>query len=175
MFVIISGKRYFPTRMKQRRLRRLHLHTSIVFQRSKAIKSFHWVVLALCFSVAVSFLFKGAGRFCRVAGCCRIFELGRMHLVPSVGTRGSELDPDPAPGVKVWYLGEALGPAPGDPERLSACNADSRKARASAEAGPDFPEEAWVPVDTDPGPPETCTTEWTVCTGVSEETKMRSV
>uniref|UniRef100_UPI003AF7CB02 hypothetical protein n=1 Tax=Thiolapillus sp. TaxID=2017437 RepID=UPI003AF7CB02 len=76
-------------------------------------------------------------------------------LAPSVGTRGSELDPDPAPGVKVWCLGEALGPAPGDPELLSACNADSRSARASAEAGPDFPEEAWVPVDTDPGPSET--------------------
>ena len=70
-----------------------------------------------------------------------------LDLAPSVGTRGSELDLDPAPGVKVWCLGEALGPALGDPELLSGCNADSRSARASAEAGPDFQEEAWVPVD----------------------------
>ena len=98
-----------------------------------------------------------------------------VDLALSVGTRGSELDLDPAPGVKVWCFGEALGPAPGDPELLSAFNADSRSARASAEASPDFPEEAWVPVDTDPGLPETSATEWTVCTGVSEETQVRSV
>ena len=95
-------------------------------------------------------------------------------LAPSVGTRGSELDLDPAPGVKVWCLGEVLGPAPGDPELLSVCNADSHSARASAEAGPDFPEEAWVPVDTDPGLPET-QIEGTVRTGVSEETQVSSV
>ena len=88
---------------------------------------------------------------------------------------GPRLDLDPAPGVKVWCLGKALGPAPGDPELLSAFNADSHSARASAEAGPDFPVEAWVPVDTDPGPPETNTTEWTVCTGASEETQVRYV
>ena len=93
-----------------------------------------------------------------------------LDLAPSVGIRGSELDLDPAPGVKVWCLGEA----PGDPELLSACNADSRSARASAEAGPDFPEEAWVVVDTDPGLPETHT-EGTVRTGVSEETQVSSV
>ncbi|WP_419593825.1 hypothetical protein, partial [Thiolapillus sp.] len=76
----------------------------------------------------------------------RALRLGAevLDLAPSVGTRGSELDLDPAPGVKVWCLGEALGPAPGDPELLSAFNADSHSARASAEAGPDFPEEAWV-------------------------------
>ena len=34
-----------------------------------------------------------------------------LDLAPSVGTRGSELDLDPVPEVKVWYLGEALGPA----------------------------------------------------------------
>ena len=94
-----------------------------------------------------------------------------LDLAPSVGTRGSELYLDPAPGVKVWCLGEA----PGDPELLSACNADSCSARALAEAGPDFPEEAWVPVDTDQGPPGTSATETTVCTGVSEETQVRSV
>ena len=97
-----------------------------------------------------------------------------LDLASLVGTRGSELDLDPAPGVKVWCLGEALGPAPGDPELLSACNADSHSARASVEAGPDFPEEAWVPVDTDPGLPET-QTEGTVRTGVSEETQVSSV
>ena len=97
-----------------------------------------------------------------------------LNLAPLVGTRGSELDPDPAPGVKVWCLGEALGPAPGDPELLSACNADSCSARASVEAGPDFPEEAWVPVDTDPGLPET-KAEGTVRTGASEETQVSSV
>ena len=80
-----------------------------------------------------------------------------LDLAPSVGTRGSELDLDPAPGVKVWCLGKALGPAPGDPELLSAFNADSHCARASVEAGPDFLEEVWVLVDTDPGPPETQT------------------
>ena len=78
-----------------------------------------------------------------------------LDLAPSVGTRDSELDLDPAPGVKVWCLGEALGPAPGDPELLSAFNADSHSAWASVEAGPDFPEDAWVPVDTDPGQQET--------------------
>ena len=98
-----------------------------------------------------------------------------LDLAPSVGTRGSELDLDPAPGVKVWCRGEALGPAPGDPELLSAFNADSHSARASIEADPDFPKEAWVPADTDPGPPETSTIEWTVCTGVSEESQVRSV
>ena len=38
-----------------------------------------------------------------------------LDLALSVGARGSELDLDPAPGVKVWCLGEVLGPAPGDP------------------------------------------------------------
>ena len=36
-----------------------------------------------------------------------------LDLAPLVGTRGSELDLDPAPGVKVWCLEEVLGPAPG--------------------------------------------------------------
>ena len=105
----------------------------------------------------------------------RNLHLSGEGLAPSVGTRGSELDLGPAPGVKVWCLGEALGPAPGDPELLSAFNADSHSARASVEAGHDFPEEACVPVDTDLGLPETSTTEWTVRTGVSEETQVRSV
>ena len=91
----------------------------------------------------------------------RALHLGAvvLNLAPSVGTRGSEEDLDPAPGVKVWCLGEALSPAPGDPGLLSNFNADLRSARASVESGPDFLEEAWVPVYTDPGPPETSTTE----------------
>ena len=74
----------------------------------------------------------------------RALRLGAvvLDLAPLVGTRGSELDLDPAPGVKVWCFGEALGPAPGDPELLSARNADSHSARVSVEAGPDFPEVA---------------------------------
>ena len=96
-------------------------------------------------------------------------------MVPSVRALGSELDLDPAPGVKVWCLEEELGPAAEDPELLSASGADSHSTRASVEAGSDFPEGAWVPVITDPGPPEKCTTEWTVCTGVSEETQVRAV
>ena len=83
-------------------------------------------------------------------------------LAPSVRALGSELDLDPAPGVKVWCLEEELGPAPEDLELLSASNADSHNARTSVEAGSDFQEKAWVPVDTDPGPPETYTTERTV-------------
>ena len=106
----------------------------------------------------------------------RALRLGAvvLDLALSVGTRGSELDLDQALGVKVWCLGEVLGPAPGDPELLSACNADSHSALASAEAGPDFPEKAWIPVDTNPGLPETQIEE-TVRTGVSEETQVTSV
>ena len=76
-------------------------------------------------------------------------------LAPSVGAWGSELELDPAPWVKVWCSGEELGPALGDTDLLSTCKADSCSALASVEAGPDFLQEAWVPVDTDPGPPET--------------------
>ena len=69
-------------------------------------------------------------------------------MYPAIGrdSIGSELDLDPAPGVKVWCLGEVLGPAPGDPELLSACNADSRSARRGVEIGVTS-QEAWVPVD----------------------------
>ena len=79
-------------------------------------------------------------------------------LAPSVGVRGSELDLDPSPGIIVLRLVEKLGPAPGDPELLSACNAGSHGAPASDEASPDFPEEDWVLVDTDPGATEIVTT-----------------
>ena len=76
-------------------------------------------------------------------------------LVPSVRTQGSELDFDPAPGVNVWCLDEELGPAPGDPELLSAWNAVLHSAPVSGKSGSDFQEEVWIPVDTNPGPLET--------------------
>ena len=50
-----------------------------------------------------------------------------LDLAPSVGTRGSELDLEPAPRLKVWCLGEALGPAPGDPELLSTRTVPGRR------------------------------------------------
>ena len=78
-----------------------------------------------------------------------------LDLAPSVGTRGSELDPDQAHRVKVWCLEEDLGQAPGDRELLSACIADPHSARALDEASPVFPEEALVPIYTNPGPPDT--------------------
>ena len=141
---------------------------------------FHRILLALWRPISTTFLLGAGGGFGVRARCCRFQQLPRnLHLSadglapgsrgprPGAGMRGSELDLDPAPRVKVWCLGKALGPAPGDPELLSVFNADSHSTRVSVEAGPDFPEEAWVPVVTSPGPPETCTTEWTVCTGVS--------
>ena len=87
----------------------------------------------------------------------RALRLGAvvLDLAPSVGALGSELGFDPALGIKVWCLEEELGPAPEDLELLSASNTDSHNARTSVEAGSDFPEKAWVPVDTDQGPPET--------------------
>ena len=155
----------------KRRLRRLHLHASVFLQGSMVVLELGRDTAgfnnsAVCTHAPATFTFPA-----------RALPLGAevLDLAPSVRTRGLELDLEPAPRVKVWCLGEALGPAPGDPELLSAFNVDSHSARASAEAGPDFPEKAWVPDDTDPGLPETSTTEWTVCTGVSEETQVRSV
>ena len=50
--------------------------------------------------------------------------------------------------------------------------ADSHGTRMSADAGPDFPEEAWVPADTDPGPPEARILDCTVPSGWSENTQV---
>ena len=99
-------------------------------------------------------LTQAPGTFTSPAGAVRP-EAEAPDLASSVGAWRSELDRHPAPGVKVRCSGEELGPAPRDPELSSTFNADSHNARASAEAGPDFSEEAWVPVDTDLGPPET--------------------
>ena len=81
---------------------------------------------------------------------------------PSVESRAAEMDFDPAPGVKVLRSKEELGPATGDPHLLTACNEESNNTRASGEAGPDFPKEDCLPVDTDPGLPEIHTTEETL-------------
>ena len=46
---------------------------------------------------------------------------------------------------------------------------DLHGTRASADAGPDFQEEAWVPVNIDLGPPEACTLDSAVLSGRSEK------
>ena len=47
---------------------------------------------------------------------------------------------------------------------------DSHGTQAWADAGPDFLEEAWVPTNTDPGPPEARTLDSAVLNGQSEKT-----
>ena len=146
--------------------------------------------MALWRPTSTTFLLGAVGGFGVRARCCRFQQLSSMHPRPrNLHLSGNGLAPvsrGPRPGAIGRDLGlttrpwlsprdQSLGPAPGDPELLSAFNADSHSARASDEADPDFPEEAWVPVNTDPGPPETFTTEWTVCTIMSEETQVRSV
>ena len=53
--------------------------------------------------------------------------------------------------------------------------ADSHGTRASADTVLDFPEETWVPVDTDPGPPEERTLDSFVLSGRSENTQVNEV
>ena len=53
--------------------------------------------------------------------------------------------------------------------------ADSHGTRASADTVLDFPEEARVPVDTDPGPPEERTLDSVVPSGRSENTQVNEV
>ena len=69
---------------------------------------------------------------------------------------------------------EEQGPVPGHPNLSSACNANSHSSRASAEAGPDFPEADCIPVETDLGLPEEDTIQTTVYIGASKETQVRS-
>ena len=108
-------------------------------------------------SITAPFLFGGAVEIGGGVGCHWLialthapatftFPAGALHpeaevpnLAPSVGARGSELGLDPAPGVKVWCLGEGLGPALADPDLLSTCKADSHSARVSVKASPAFP------------------------------------
>ena len=71
--------------------------------------------------------------------------------------------------VLVEPLEAVLG---GSAEPLSVSEehlADSHGTRASADTVLDFPEEAWVPVDTDPGPPEERTLDSVVLSGRSEK------
>ena len=98
------------------------------------------------------FVFFGLGRdaagFNNSAACthapvtftfaARTLRLGAvvLDLALLVGTRGFKLDLVLAPGVKVWCLGEALGPASGDPELLSAFNPDSHSASGVGRSRP---------------------------------------
>ena len=53
--------------------------------------------------------------------------------------------------------------------------ADSHGTWVSADTVLDFPEEAWVPVDTDPGPPEEHTLDSVILSGQSENTQVNEV
>jgi len=78
-----------------------------------------------------------------------------------------------------WGLAEPLEAVlEGSAEPLSVSEehlADSYGTRASADTVLDFPEEALVPVDTDPGPPEERTLDSVVLSGRSENTKVNDV
>ena len=52
---------------------------------------------------------------------------------------------------------------------------DLHGTRASADTILDFPEEAWVPVDTDPGPPEEHKLDSVILSGQSENTQVNEV
>ena len=52
---------------------------------------------------------------------------------------------------------------------------DLHSPRASADASPDFLEEAWVLADTNPGPPEACIEDWTVLSGWCEKTQVNCI
>ena len=52
---------------------------------------------------------------------------------------------------------------------------DSHGTQASADTVLAFPEEAWVPVGTDPGPPEERTLDSVVLSGRSENTQVNEV
>ena len=62
-----------------------------------------------------------------------------------------------------------------EPLTVSELFAGSHGTRASADAGLDLPEEAWVPADTDPGPPEERTEDRAVLSGRSEKTHVSDV
>ena len=78
-----------------------------------------------------------------------------------------------------WGLAEPLEAVlEGSTESLSVSEehlADSYGTRASADTVLDFPEEALVPVDTDPGPPEERTLDSVVLSGRSENTQVNEV
>ena len=79
----------------------------------------------------------------------------------------------------LWGLAEPLEAVlGGSAEPISVSEehlADSHGTRASADTVLDFPEEAWVPVDTDPGRPEERTLDSVVLSGRSENTQVNEV
>ena len=79
----------------------------------------------------------------------------------------------------LWGLAEPLEAVlGGSVEPLSVSEeylADSHGTRTSADTVPDFPEEAWVLVDTDPGPPEEPTLDSVVLNGRSEKNQVKDV
>ena len=79
----------------------------------------------------------------------------------------------------LWGLAEPLEAVlGGSAEPLSVSEehlADSHGTRTSADTVVDFPEEARVPVDTDPGPPEERTLDSVVLSGRSENTQVKGV
>ena len=79
----------------------------------------------------------------------------------------------------LWGLAEPLEAVLwGSAEHLSISEehfADSHGTRASADTVLDFPEEAWVLVDTNPGPPEERTLDSVVLSGRSENIQVNEV
>ena len=82
-------------------------------------------------------------------------------------------------GAILWGLAEPLEAVLGGlAEPLSASEeylADSHRTWASANTVLNFPEEAWIPVDTDPGPPEERTFDSVILSGRSENTQVNEV
>ena len=79
----------------------------------------------------------------------------------------------------LWGLAEPLEDIlGGSAEPLSISEehlADSHRTQASADTVLDFLEEAWVPVDTNPGPPEEHTLDSVILSGHSENTRVNEV
>ena len=79
----------------------------------------------------------------------------------------------------LWGLAEPLEAVLGgsaEPQFVSEEHlADSHGTRALADTILDFPEEARVPADTDPGPPEGCRLDSVVLSGRSENTQVNEV
>ena len=71
----------------------------------------------------------------------------------------------------VAVLGGSAEPLSVSEEHL----ADSHRTRASADTVLDFPEEAWVLVNTDPGLPDECMLDSVVLSGRSENTQINEV
>ena len=143
-----QGRGVTGQRGRQRHQRHLHLHASVILQQSIFVVNFKRIILALRWPITTTFLLGvvvGFGSSVRCRWFRKVSSIQpcphHLHL-PSKSCAPRSVDPqagaicqaqgsevDPAPRVKVWCLGEELGPAPGDPDLLSTCNADSRSAR----------------------------------------------